>query len=280
MTLGEKIKKARLEKKMTQSALTDGCITRNMLSQIENGVASPSTETLRTLAARLDLPVSYLLAESDDLFPFLKEIRMPRIRRAYAAGRYSDVIGGLLALGGTDDEVAYLFASSYFERGRFRTRMGDLRDALSDFNSAGEYLVKTSYETTRIRALLPLYTAVAHNVSAPLLEFEAASYEAPLAESAESDFFHYVMLDASWFFTDPIYRKHMEAKRLIKQKKYAEAIPLLLALEENKTREDYQAFVILGVYTDLQLCYQELCDFERAYRYSSKRLALLETFHA
>lgn len=279
MTLGEKIKKARLSKRMTQSDLAADCITRSMLSLIEGGNAAPSAETLRYLADRLDLPLSYLLSDGDDPLPFLKEERMAKIRRAYAARRYDDVITQLLRLGGTDDEIAYLLASSYFERGRFRTRMGELRRALEDFASAKEYLRKTVYETTRIRTLLPLYTAVAHNVTTPLLEFEAASYETPLAESAESDFFHYVMLDASRFYADPIYREHMEAKRLIKQKKYAEAIPLLLSLEENKTKETYQAYVILGVYTDLQLCYQELCDFERAYRYSAKRLSLLETFY-
>ena len=158
--------------------------------------------------------------------------------------------------------------------------MGNLASAIEDFDSAKEYIAKTCYDTMRIRALLPLYSAVAHNINTPLLEFEAESYEAPLREGCESDFFHYVMKDLTWFFSDPVYREHTEARRLIKLKKYAEALPRLLALEEDKSRENYQVFVMLGVYTDLQFCYQELCDFEKAYRYSSKRLSLLENCHS
>ena len=280
MTLGEKIKKARSDRRMTQAEVAGDAVTRNMLSLIESGAASPSFETLTAIAKKLELPLAYFLSEGDDPFVYLKEERMPAVRRAFAAGRYEECIRTLTKLGGEDDETAYLLAFSYFERGRRHTRMGNLTSALADFDSAKQYIAKTSYDTVKIRALLPLYTAVAHNITTPLLEFEAQSYEAPLRAGCESDFFHYVTLDASWFFTDPVYREHMEAKRLIKQKKYAEAIPHLLTLEENKSRETYQVFVMLGVYTDLQLCYQELCDFEKAYRYSSKRLSLLESCHS
>lgn len=280
MKLGEKIKKARNERHLTQAQVAGGAVSRNMLSLIESGAASPSFDTLSAIAGNLGLPLAYFLSEDDDPFPYLKETEMPAIRRAFAAGHYEECIRRLENLGGTDDESAYLLAYSYFERGKQHTRMGNLSSALSDFDSAEKYILKTSYDTVRIRALLPLYSAVAHNITTPLLEFESKSYEQPIRTGCESDFFHYVTLDFSWFFTDPVYREHMEAKRLIKLKKYAEALPHLLALEENKTRETYQVFVMLGVYTDLQFCYQELCDFERAYRYSSKRLSLLESCHS
>ena len=42
MNLGEKIKNLRISKNITQSALSGAKITRNMLSQIENGKAMPS----------------------------------------------------------------------------------------------------------------------------------------------------------------------------------------------------------------------------------------------
>ena len=280
MTIGEKIKKARSERSLTQAEVAGGVVTRNMLSLIENGAASPSFETLGAIAEKLDIPVAYFLADGDDPFPYLKEERMPAVRRAFAARRYEECIRRLTRLGGTDDETAYLLAYSYFERGKQQTRMGNLASAIEDFDSAKEYIDKTCYDTMRIRALLPLYSAVAHNINTPLLEFEAESYEAPLRAGCESDFFHYVMKDPTWFFSDPVYREHTEARRLIKLKKYAEALPRLLALEEDKSRENYQVFVMLGVYTDLQFCYQELCDFEKAYRYSSKRLSLLENCHS
>ena len=54
--LGIRIKEARIAKKMTQSQVVGDFITRNMLSQIENGIAMPSINTLEYLAEVLDLP--------------------------------------------------------------------------------------------------------------------------------------------------------------------------------------------------------------------------------
>ena len=63
MALGQRIKQARLEAGLSQRQLCGDTITRNMLSQIENGSAQPSMDTLRHLAARLGKPVSFFLEE-------------------------------------------------------------------------------------------------------------------------------------------------------------------------------------------------------------------------
>lgn len=62
--LGQRIKSARLAKKMTQSDVAGNFITRNMLSLIENGSATPSVKTLQYLSHVLDIPVEKLLSES------------------------------------------------------------------------------------------------------------------------------------------------------------------------------------------------------------------------
>ena len=62
--LGKKIKEARLAKKMTQTEVVGNFITRNMLSQIESGVATPSLNTLEYLAGVLDIPVQTLIPDS------------------------------------------------------------------------------------------------------------------------------------------------------------------------------------------------------------------------
>lgn len=61
--LGQRIKEARLAKKMTQNEVVGTFITRNMLSQIESGNAVPSMKTLTYLAKALDLPPSSLLSD-------------------------------------------------------------------------------------------------------------------------------------------------------------------------------------------------------------------------
>ena len=63
MELGEKLKRARLEAGLSQRQLCGDVITRNMLSQIENGSANPSMGTLNYLAAQLGKPVSFFLEE-------------------------------------------------------------------------------------------------------------------------------------------------------------------------------------------------------------------------
>lgn len=62
--LGQRIKEARLAKKMTQAEVVGSFITRNMLSQIESGNAVPSVKTLTYLAQVLELPPSVLLPDT------------------------------------------------------------------------------------------------------------------------------------------------------------------------------------------------------------------------
>ncbi len=64
LELGRRLKSARLAKKMTQSEVTGTFITRNMLSQIESGTATPSMKTLEYLAGVLEIPMDKLLSDS------------------------------------------------------------------------------------------------------------------------------------------------------------------------------------------------------------------------
>ena len=69
MELGEKLRQARLEAGLSQRQLCGEEITRNMLSQIENGSAKPSMDTLRYFAQRLGKPVSWFLEEEGAISP-------------------------------------------------------------------------------------------------------------------------------------------------------------------------------------------------------------------
>ena len=56
MTLGQRIRQARIDRGMTQKQLVGDHITRNMLSKIENDSATPSVRTLEYIASRRSLP--------------------------------------------------------------------------------------------------------------------------------------------------------------------------------------------------------------------------------
>ncbi len=72
MELGALLKQARLDAGLSQRQLCGDQITRNMLSQIENGSARPSMDTLRYLAGRLGKPISFFLEENTVPPPILQ----------------------------------------------------------------------------------------------------------------------------------------------------------------------------------------------------------------
>lgn len=90
MELGQKLKQARLEAGLSQRQLCGDEITRNMLSQIENGSAKPSMTTLRYLAGRLGKTVSWFLEEDAVTSP--NQAVMERVREAYRAEKFREAL--------------------------------------------------------------------------------------------------------------------------------------------------------------------------------------------
>ena len=89
MELGEKLRQARMEAGLSQRQLCGEEITRNMLSQIENGAAKPSMATLRYLAERLGKPLSWFLDEQAEQHSRLIEAHtlLDKAREAVNDGR-------------------------------------------------------------------------------------------------------------------------------------------------------------------------------------------------
>ena len=83
MTLGEKLRQARLEAGLSQKALCGDRITRNMLSLIESGSARPSMDTLVYLSQRLGKSVGYFLGQDAPL---------DQARAHYAQGGYRQAL--------------------------------------------------------------------------------------------------------------------------------------------------------------------------------------------
>lgn len=90
LELGEKLRSARLEAGLSQRQLCGEELTRNMLSQIENGAARPSLDTLCLLARRLGRPVSWFLEETAVVSSNLEV--MAAARQLYDAQAYARVL--------------------------------------------------------------------------------------------------------------------------------------------------------------------------------------------
>ena len=90
MGLGQRLKQARLAAGLSQRQLCGDAITRNMLSQIENGSAKPSMDTLKLLAGRLGKPISFFLEE--DAVCSVNQKVMEAARQAFASGQFKQAL--------------------------------------------------------------------------------------------------------------------------------------------------------------------------------------------
>ena len=144
MTLGQKLKQTRLARGMTQSQVVGDRITRNMLSQIENDLASPSVGTLEYLASVLNVRLSWLLADEQEE---AEAGRTQRLRELLKRGEYAACLD-LAPEHAPDDEQALALAvaaaqcaqraleSERFDTARHLARQGLLWNGGSLYESA------------------------------------------------------------------------------------------------------------------------------------------------
>ncbi|MBO5906788.1 MAG: helix-turn-helix transcriptional regulator [Clostridia bacterium] len=278
MTLGEKIKELRKNRHITQSELCGDKITRNMLSAIECDKASPSISTLEHIASRLGVPPSYLLSNDENLFFYEKQASIAHIKDAFMEKKYQSCINAIGKLSDTDDELRYILAHSHFELGRKFVLRGSLVSGLNHLKLAKGYSQSTIYDTEQIDRFLLLFSALATNIQAPLLEFEPQHFEDTLDTRHDYELYRYVLGDTDYKYKNPIFAKHLEAKRLMKDTNYRAALALLEEIAEEKKADKYNCYVMFKVYTDMEQCSKQLMNFENAYKYSSKRMSMLEGF--
>lgn len=115
---GRRIKEARIAKKMTQSEVVGDFITRNMLSQIESGAATPSVKTLEYLAETLDIPISELMPRGDEEPDGAEAFRrFLRAKELLGSGLFREALSELegCAGGGLEDELYAVSARCYLK---------------------------------------------------------------------------------------------------------------------------------------------------------------------
>ena len=279
MTIGEKIKNARLALGLTQADIAGSEITRNMLSAIESGKATPSLSTLTYLAGALDLPLPYLLSTENDLPFYRKKERIAAIKSAFETKNYNVCISQILKLDTLDDELYFILAQCYYELGISSAKCGSLSSAKKQLLLCRDYCARTMYDTARFEAAIPLYLAIAENVNSPLLEFDEKRFLALMHNAFDYEFYKYLMLDYDFCFTSFQYKTHIEAKKLMRDRLYADALKLLLDIQNTKSEYEHNAYLMFCVYTDIETCYRQLYDFENAYKFATKRISLMESFN-
>ncbi len=84
-TLGERIRAARRERGLSQSALAGEELTKGFISQVESGLVRPSLRSLQVLANRLGKPLDYFLG--DETLASTKRVIFHRLGAQAAAER-------------------------------------------------------------------------------------------------------------------------------------------------------------------------------------------------
>lgn len=279
MSIGNKIKLLRKQKNITQSQLAYGSVTRNMISQIENDKASPSLSTLLHFSKILDVPVEYLISQSDDIFPFLKSRSIAKIKNEFKQRHYQGCIAIFeKELDEADDEIALILAHAHIECAKKFLSDGNLITADLYVDKAVNFCSATIYPTHDILAIASLVKAIAENVQSPKLEFDEQSFLKNSNDSISMDLYCYVTEDRSHKFFNEVMAEHLRAKELMRSFHYTDAMAIMSKIEENKSNLRVDATILFNVYCDMEYCCKELRDFEGAYKYSSKRIALLSAF--
>lgn len=288
MHIGEKIKKIRLSKLMTQADLAGDHITRNMLSTIEHGGALPSLPTVLYIAERLNVPVGYLLCEAEDEQFYRKMASLPNIRRAFAQKDLAGCLYLLSALGEEeDDELALLRAECEYGMALDAIQKGKLRLGVAALDRALRAVSKTTYDISclreRIGVCFRYLTTLSTTLASDILDAEeiegARAYGDVLVEyvmaieALEKD-----RTDSAEEYVrrhpETVYAERLAALLLMRTGDYPAA---QTALEALLARDELTFGVLLyEAFGDLELCYRQNDDYKRAYEFSGSRMGLLE----
>ena len=275
--MGKKIRALRLEKGMTQAALAGETVTRNMLSQIENGLAQPSVATIVELAEKLEVPTAYFFSEETELGIFLKISAIAKIRKAFADGEFGKCIYRLDRLGVSDEETEYLYAKSFFGVAVAFYREGKLRAAREYFEKALLHAEKTHYVGDEFLCPVHRYLAAIRFVC----DKEATDSRETPAEildcMADLDYAGAVSgsrLDCAHGLCSP-YEKHLDIRKRMGSDDPA---ALIGELRDIMNDLDVKRYAVLRyfVLSDIEELAQRIGDFKSAYECARERLAFTE----
>lgn len=275
---------------MTQAALCGDYMTRNMLSQIENDLASPSLQTVCFLAKQLSVPIGYLLDEDADALVYRKAGLIEQIRAHYASGRWQDCIDTCKQLSDFDDELALLLADCYLQEGLETYRKGYLESARNLLDTCLRFTARTCYPKRAIEEkastlLTIIDCAKEHKGSDPNLCIaddhvgfgEEYLYNTLLLLIDRGKHEPAAQLFDSVRLISPLYRKHINARLAQAAYNYQRAAALLREVLEEATPEA-DALFLLRIYTDLENCSKSMSDYEGAYRAAVAKSELTDRF--
>ncbi len=280
MTLGQKIKQARLDRGMTQKELVGDQITRNMLSQIENDVATPSVKTLEYLAGRLGLSASYLMSDlmlSDGTSPD----GLDEMRRAYRQGRFDDCISLLenSQTAGTTDEGYLLRSLAALSAAREKVETMEYEKAKEYAESADYYNKQGLYYSAEIDAEMSLILAeCANNTEVSEFAFNESEYLRAVHSISFAERYKLATaenalrrgeLDKAEKILEKITDADIAARKLLVAGEIELERGALEKARDTLIRAEKAGLHGKRIFRDIEICCRELEDYKMAYHYAT-----------
>ena len=265
MELGSRLRQARLEAGLSQRQLCGQEITRNMLSQIENGSARPSMDTLRYLAGQLGKPISYFLDEQTVSSPNQECIRQAMAQPE--AARRLEILKDFRdpdpLFADTHRMLTALTCMDLAQEAIREQRWGYAATLLAQAALAGKETIFYTADNERRRLLLchQAQTGSADSLAAQLPDNTAEMLlRADAALKAGDSAKALALLDCA--DSRPVSWLWLRGEALFSQKDFHQAIVCYQAVEDNMPQQAYPR---------LETCYQILEDYKMAYTYACKQ---------
>ena len=274
MEIGKKIKRFRTEKEMTQAELAGDFITRNMLSLIEAGKAQPSLPTVEYIANRLNVPIGVLVSDGESEKLFRKIQRLGKIKKAFAEKNYQ-ICRELCESVDGDDEIYLMLSKCTLENAKELFFDGRLKSACREFDKAVEISSKTIYNPDTIKGEAAAYGRFMEEIS-PTLYSDSAQSDTAVGFSLGDEFCRYIeaLKENTDFSGSFELSEHIKARKLIKEKNFAEAKAALEGILNKGT--ELQTPLLYLIFGDLETVCYELKEFKNAYDYANLKVVTLE----
>lgn len=284
MKTGEKIKKLRTDRGLTQKEVCGDFMTRNMLSSIESGNATPSLATIYYLAERFDIDAGYLISEAEDISVFIKLRMIKKVRSLYEKGEYE----GCLELAGKcekpDIELALYFSSSALFAGETRYNEGDFEGASSLFEKAKDFLSYIPLDCALSEAIdygIEKCKKVREHKLSESVTLPESSFAGRAHEALVYDFLLRLIrigrheLAAQVFdeikIANPLLRKHIHARLSMAASNHSRARTLLSEIVDSFEKQRSDIPFRYAIYSDLEYSCKTLGDYEGAYKSATEK---------
>ena len=287
MNIGEKIKKLRTEKMMTQSELSGDQVTRNMLSLIEKGKAVPSLQTLSYIASRLNVSTAFLLADEAEEQMLKKGSEISDIRLAFKNQNYRICLELCKRFDSdSDDEIKLIMAESALAVAKEEINSDRVRPAWALLDEAVLFSLGTVYPTKHIEAKAGVLFSYLGELSPSLvsenMEVDQVDLQQAMAFCSDDELCRYIIalktLDRQRAktpeFKNEAYQQHVRCKKLMLDGEYEKAHSVLNDIL--RIDERLSGVMLYHIFNDLEECCINLGNPKSARTYSFEKVTQLE----